>query len=139
MPTEAEWEYAAKSGGLERRFPWGNVQATCDYAILGPGSASGCGEGRPHVPCSRTAGNTLQGICDMAGNLAEWVEDDYHTNYDGAPNDGSAWVDTQVVFENSAWGRVFLYQRYVDDHLSITSARDYTAPLAVFSGTRSLI
>ena len=94
LPTEAEWEFAAKSEGLERRFPWGNVDATCDYAILRAGSYSGCGEERAHLTCSRVAGNTEQGLCDMAGNLAEWVEDDYHTTYDGAPTDGTAWVDT---------------------------------------------
>ena len=43
--------------------------------------------------CRYPTGNTEQGLCDMAGNVLEWVEDDWHANYTGAPSDGSAWVD----------------------------------------------
>ena len=37
--------------------------------------------------CVQRAGDTQDGVCDMAGNVFEWVEDDYHTNYFGAPCD----------------------------------------------------
>ena len=43
--------------------------------------------------CSYPTGNTAQGLCDMAGNAIEWMEDDWHENYEGAPADGSAWVE----------------------------------------------
>ena len=92
LPTEAEWEYAARSGGQDITYPWGDETATCDYAVMSDGG-SGCGTGRTWPVCSKPAGNTDQGLCDMAGNVWEWVEDDWHSNYNGAPDDGSAWVE----------------------------------------------
>ena len=41
--------------------------------------------------CSLRQGDTLQGVCDMAGNVWEWVLDEYHSNYMGAPIDQQAW------------------------------------------------
>ena len=83
LPTEAEWEYAARSGGREQGYPWGDDEATCERAVIGD-----CGY-EPTAPvCSKPAGNTKQGLCDMAGNVWEWVQDWYHDSYDGAPVDG---------------------------------------------------
>ncbi|MFI5361390.1 MAG: SUMF1/EgtB/PvdO family nonheme iron enzyme, partial [Elusimicrobiota bacterium] len=86
LPSEAEWEYAARSAGNDWNFPWGNEDATCERAMV-----RGCGDEAPAPVCSKTAGNTLQGLCDMAGNAWEWVQDSYHESYAGAPADGSAW------------------------------------------------
>ncbi|MDE2489962.1 MAG: formylglycine-generating enzyme family protein [Elusimicrobia bacterium] len=88
LPSEAEWEYAARSAGQAWKYPWGNEAANCDRAVL-----SGCGWNATAPVCSKPSGNTKQGLCDMAGNSWEWVEDWYHANYNGAPQDGSAWVD----------------------------------------------
>jgi formylglycine-generating enzyme required for sulfatase activity len=90
LPSEAEWEYAARSGGLDQEYPWGEERANCDYAVRHEGVA-GCGADRTREVCSRPAGNTRQGLCDMAGNTHEWVQDWYHGNYRGAPTDGTAW------------------------------------------------
>ena len=77
--TEAEWEYAARSGGKSQEFPWGGEAPTCQYAVwTGSGAgANGCERGRTMPVCSKTVGNSEQGICDLAGNAWEWVADWY--------------------------------------------------------------
>jgi len=87
LPTEAEWEYAARSGGREQKYPWGNEDTTCERAVIN----ADCGYDPTAPVCSKPAGNTQQGLCDMAGNVWEWVQDWYHDTYNGAPIDGSAW------------------------------------------------
>ncbi len=89
LPSEAEWEYAARSGGQDIKYPWGDHMANCDLAVMDDGGY-GCGEGHTWPVCSKPDGNTDQGLCDMSGNLKELVQDTYHDNYEGAPTDGSA-------------------------------------------------
>jgi sulfatase modifying factor 1 len=92
LPSEAEWEYAARSGGKnQRKYPWGNEDATCARAVVNSGDGKGCGRGGAWPVCSKPAGDTEQGLCDMAGNVWQWVEDWYHGSYRGAPSDGSSW------------------------------------------------
>jgi formylglycine-generating enzyme required for sulfatase activity len=97
LPTEAEWEFAARSRGQDFDYPWGDEAPTCDKAVFNDRAPAppgmGCGTRRTWEPCSRRAGNTHQGLCDMAGNLAEWVQDVYFGTYEGAPNDGTARED----------------------------------------------
>lgn len=88
LPTEAEWEYAARSAGKERIFPWGNEPATCERAVTWD-----CDKLSAPV-CSRPAGNTEQGLCDMAGNAWEWIQDealDPNGAYRGRGSRGGSW------------------------------------------------
>jgi len=112
LPSEAEWEYAARSGGRAQKYPWGDENASCRRAVMDDGG-NGCGKGRTWSVCSRTAGNTAQGLCDMAGNVWEWTEDCLHSNYtghmsyNGAPSDGSAWTascsSSSRVLRGGSW------------------------------------
>jgi formylglycine-generating enzyme required for sulfatase activity len=90
LPSEAEWEYAARSRGQDIAYPWGNEEPCCARAIIDDGG-SGCGTGLPWPVCSKETGNSTQNLCDMTGNLMEWVRDNWHGNYNGAPTGGSAW------------------------------------------------
>lgn len=91
LPSEAEWEYAARSGGKTRKFPWGDEEPTCERAVLNHGDGLGCGRKAAWPVCSKPKGNTEHGLCDMAGNVWQWVQDRKHRSYVGAPADGSAW------------------------------------------------
>lgn len=92
LPSESEWEYAARDDGEDYQYPWGNTDPDCTYAVMYEGG-TGCGTGNRLDVCSKPAGNTSNGLCDLVGNVREWVEDDSHPDYNGAPTDGSAWVD----------------------------------------------
>ncbi len=85
--SESEWEYAAR-GGTQTAYFWGND--------VGKGNANciGCGSEWDHKETSPvdTFPPNPFGLYDMAGNVWEYVEDCVHDNYDGAPNDGTAWV-----------------------------------------------
>lgn len=74
LPSEAQWEYAAK-GDPAFRFPWGNRGPDCVYSRY-----LGCGS-RPVEVGSLSLGASPFGIHDMAGNVAEWVNDRYVADY----------------------------------------------------------
>jgi formylglycine-generating enzyme required for sulfatase activity len=89
LPSESEWEYAARSAGKSYAYPWGNEK---DPECL-KANRLDCGKSAAAVwrVCAKPAGNTEQGLCDMVGTVWQWTGDWYHDTYAGAPADGSAW------------------------------------------------
>ena len=93
LPSESEWEYAATSGGKNQKYPWGNEDASCDKAVMYGNGGYGCGSNGTMPVCSKPAGNAkVSGgeLCDMVGNVWQWVEDTWQDSYANAPTDGSA-------------------------------------------------
>ena len=97
--TEAEWERAARGGcdlypaecqTAQPKYPWGDEDPTCLLTHFGP-----C-EGATMPVASHPDGASPYGVQDMAGNVGEWVQDCHHTDYVGAPADGSAWTSDCV-------------------------------------------
>ncbi|MDE0552984.1 MAG: SUMF1/EgtB/PvdO family nonheme iron enzyme, partial [Candidatus Poribacteria bacterium] len=86
LPSEAEWEYAARAGSTTQ-YSWGND--------IGRNRANcyDCGsrwDGEKTAPVGSFRANRW-GLHDLYGNVQEWVQDCYNNNYVGAPTDGSAW------------------------------------------------
>ncbi len=85
--SEAEWEYTARAG-TRTMFSWG------DWVGSGYANCDGCGSAWDDdltAPVGSFAPNGF-GLHDMHGNVYEWVEDCWHSGYEGAPSDGSAWT-----------------------------------------------
>jgi formylglycine-generating enzyme required for sulfatase activity len=108
LPSEMEWEYAARSKGKNILYPWGNDENNCQYSILN----KGCNQNKSWRVCSKTKGNTEQGLCDMFGNINEIILDDYVYRYEELPKNGSAFCyendcelksKKHMIFRGGSW------------------------------------
>lgn len=96
LPSESEWEYAARAG-TDTIFSWGN-EVNRDNANYGKANccSNGSGQGGRDIwdeaaPIGSFLPNPF-GLYDMAGNLQEWSADCWNESYAGAPSDGSPWL-----------------------------------------------
>ena len=108
LPSEAEWEYAARAGS-NAKWSFGDVESQLsDYAWFSANSQNKIqrvAQKRPNA----------FGLFDMHGNVWEWVQDCWHGDYSGAPTDGSAWttgcISISRVLRGGSWGNNPAYLR----------------------------
>ena len=123
LPSEAEWEYAARAGHGSARW-WGEQ--------IGSGNANctGCGspwDGRELAPVGSFPRNPF-GLGDMLGNVWQWTEDCWNENYLGAPADGSPWLkgDCQRrVMRGGSWSNVPVFVRSAARSSGDKDGRDF--------------
>jgi sulfatase modifying factor 1 len=120
LPTETEWEFAARAGTTTVRF-WGDdAQKACRYANtadrmfatrkeLPTTGALSCSDGYVYTsPVGRFRANAF-GLYDTLGNAWQWTEDCFNASLEGAPTDGSAWLTGACgmrVHKGGAWAFV---------------------------------
>ena len=109
LPSEAEWEYAARAGSTTSRW-WGEA--------IGAGNANchGCGSAWDNTLIAPVGsfGPNAFGLYDMLGNVWQWLADCWNESYAGAPTDGSAWATgdcSKRVMRGGSWSNLPVFIR----------------------------
>ena len=90
LPSEAEWEYAARAGSTTN-YSWGNDVGRNRANCIQSSDGYKCGDSYEYTAPVGSFRANAWGLHDMHGNVYEWVQDCWHDDYEGAPNDDSAW------------------------------------------------
>ncbi|MFN7894852.1 MAG: formylglycine-generating enzyme family protein, partial [Cyanobacteriota bacterium] len=109
LPSEAQWEYACRAG-TTTPFHFGSTISTklANYngnAVYGDGEK---GEFRQQTMDVASFPANPWGVHDIHGNVWEWCADHWHGNYEGAPEDGSAWIDEEAKENENSMNRRLL-------------------------------
>lgn len=139
LPTEAQWEFAARSRGKAVKYAWGNGTPTrsnggniADEAGKRKYSSwtiwEGYDDGYIYTAPVGSFGTNELGLADMSGNVWEWCQDDWHSNYNGAPTNGSAWIDSprgsNRVLRGGSWCNSPRYCRVANRYSNTPGYRD---------------
>jgi len=135
LPTEAEWEYACRAG-TTTPFHFGKTITTDvanyrgqDREYKGTTYSGNYGEGpygefRELTTTVGMFSANRFGLCDMHGNVCEWCQDVWHDNYEGAPTDGTAWIEggnqDRHVLRGGSW--------FDGPRVCRSAVRDYVTP-----------
>jgi sulfatase modifying factor 1 len=103
LPTEAEWEYAARAGTTTARYGSNNPAEICRYTNVGdldyfeqhPGDSGvnqACHDGYAFTSPVGSFPPNQYGLYDMLGDVLNWTEDCWNSTYSSAPSDGTAWL-----------------------------------------------
>ena len=141
LPTDAEWEYACRAG-TTTPFHFGETITTnlanyrgTDNKEEGWSGSYGRGPKGEYrettTPVDRFGIANPFGLSDMHGNVWEWCEDDWHETYEGAPNNGSAWTDSESdrgnkykVVRGGSWNGIPWSCRSASRHWDAPGYRD---------------
>jgi formylglycine-generating enzyme required for sulfatase activity/class 3 adenylate cyclase len=129
LPSEAEWEYAAR-GGTQTKYWWG------DQFQSGMANCKNCGDvaaSEQPIKVGSFKPNPF-GLYDMGGGVDQWVEDCWHKNYQGAPSDGSPWIESDCsshVIRSGSWNKDARYARPANRDSYDTNVRYPTHGLRV--------
>jgi formylglycine-generating enzyme required for sulfatase activity/class 3 adenylate cyclase len=129
LPSEAEWEYAAR-GGTQTKYWWG------EQFQSGMANCKNCNDvaaAEQPIKVGSFPPNPF-GLYDMGGGVDQWVEDCWHKNYQGAPSDGSPWVESDCkshVIRSGSWKNDGRYARPANRDSYDTNVRYPTHGLRV--------
>ncbi|MFO0744358.1 MAG: SUMF1/EgtB/PvdO family nonheme iron enzyme [Myxococcota bacterium] len=109
LPTTDDWEMETLDGRAHRTHPWGEADASCAVTVMGDTPKGGCGRGGTWPVCAQAGDTSASGLCDMGGNVTEWLGDVPRDMIGKIPDDhavlaGGAWhYDQAIAFDNGVY------------------------------------